>query len=52
MCACITMTLQHDGGWRVYNIGTGKGISVLELLRGMERASGQPTLLTFTNGKY
>jgi len=31
----------HESGLKTYNLGTGKGVSVLELLRGIEEASGK-----------
>eukprot|EP00008_Paramoeba_atlantica_P007720 CAMPEP_0201486540 /NCGR_PEP_ID=MMETSP0151_2-20130828/10599_1 /ASSEMBLY_ACC=CAM_ASM_000257 /TAXON_ID=200890 /ORGANISM="Paramoeba atlantica, Strain 621/1 / CCAP 1560/9" /LENGTH=349 /DNA_ID=CAMNT_0047871235 /DNA_START=186 /DNA_END=1235 /DNA_ORIENTATION=+ len=38
VCALSEM---HDHGWKTYNLGTGRGVSVLELLHGMEEASGK-----------
>ncbi|PAA82843.1 hypothetical protein BOX15_Mlig019167g2 [Macrostomum lignano] len=32
----------QQSGFRVYNLGTGKGCSVLELIKAMEAASGRP----------
>ncbi|MGO1591245.1 MAG: UDP-glucose 4-epimerase GalE [Ancrocorticia sp.] len=33
--------LSHPGHYKVYNIGTGQGVSVLEVIRAFERASGR-----------
>lgn len=33
--------LEKDGGLRIYNLGTGKGTSVLEMVKAFEKASGK-----------
>ncbi|XP_070555442.1 UDP-glucose 4-epimerase-like [Ptychodera flava] len=33
--------LEENGGCKVYNLGTGKGYSVLEMVKGFEKASGK-----------
>lgn len=33
--------LEHRAGWNVWNLGTGKGYSVLEMVRAFEAASGR-----------
>ena len=39
--AALRRVLDQDGAWTV-NLGTGRGTSVLELVRAFERASGRP----------
>ncbi|TAN12246.1 MAG: UDP-glucose 4-epimerase GalE [Burkholderiaceae bacterium] len=34
--------LQNRSGWNVWNLGTGQGYSVLEMVRAFEKASGRP----------
>ena len=34
--------IQKDSGLNVYNLGTGKGYSVLEIIQNMEKAVGRP----------
>lgn len=36
------MSLENACLFKAYNIGTGKGYSVLEVIRAMEQASGKP----------
>ena len=38
-----------DAGCHVYNLGTGQGVSVLEMRAAFERASGQPIPFIFTD---
>lgn len=33
--------LHHRNGWRAFNLGTGRGYSVLEMIRALERESGR-----------
>lgn len=35
------MAIEKKGGWNVWNLGTGRGYSVLEVIREFERVSGQ-----------
>ncbi|KAA0184192.1 UDP-N-acetylglucosamine 4-epimerase/UDP-glucose 4-epimerase [Fasciolopsis buskii] len=39
---CALQKLSNKCGYKAYNIGTGKGYSVLEVIRAMEQASGKP----------
>ena len=34
--------LQSHAGWHAFNLGTGQGISVLDVIRSFEKASGRP----------
>ena len=34
--------LQSHTGWHAFNLGTGQGISVLDVIRSFEKASGRP----------
>ena len=34
--------LQNQSGWQAYNLGTGQGYSVLDMVRAFEEASGKP----------
>jgi UDP-glucose 4-epimerase len=34
--------LQREAGWHAINLGTGRGYSVLEMLRAFEKACGHP----------
>lgn len=39
--AAVKKILQGDCGFKVYNLGTGRGQSVLEMIRAVEKASGK-----------
>jgi UDP-glucose 4-epimerase len=39
--AAVLQYLPEHSGWHVFNLGTGQGYSVLELVRSFERASGR-----------
>ena len=39
---------QHDTGLQVYNLGTGKGSSVLEMVQAFEAASGKKITFAIT----
>lgn len=41
--------LQGQAGWHAFNLGTGRGFSVLEMVRAFETASGQPVPCTVTD---
>lgn len=37
--AALNYILNHNNGWSVFNLGTGKGVSVLEVIEGFNRAN-------------
>ncbi|KAL3265289.1 hypothetical protein HHI36_009499 [Cryptolaemus montrouzieri] len=39
-------------GWKAYNLGTGRGYSVLELVKAFEHASGRKVNYKFTSRRY
>lgn len=41
VCALNFLSAQHDGGCHTFNLGTGQGYSVLEMVRAFEEASGK-----------
>jgi UDP-glucose 4-epimerase len=43
--------LTHDSTYRVFNIGTGVGTSLLELLRKIERVTGITPVVQFSDGR-
>lgn len=36
----VDKMLEHETGWNVYNLGTGKGTSVLEIIKAFEKVAG------------
>jgi UDP-glucose 4-epimerase len=40
--AAVTRLTQKNPTLDIYNLGTGKGVSVMEMLRGLEKACGKP----------
>ena len=39
--------IAENPGLKIYNLGTGKGYSVLEMIKAFEKASGKPVSSTF-----